>query len=370
MIKLLPFAFLLVATAANAQSYPWERPLRMAWSNDGIHFGPNLIFQDSSGVPSVIRWKGDTLICAFQWFRLPQNTASWDRVAVKFSYDAGISWTQPTPIVVNGLPANYQRPFDPTLAVFNGDSLRIYFSSSEGIPMGGLNATINTYSAKSQDGVHYTFEPNPRVDHPTTKVIDPAVIYFKNGWHFTAPIGAPQDGAYHYVSPDGLNFSLVPNIPSDNQHNWTGNLMINNETELRFYGSGPLIWYNSTTNGGVWNGFVNTNIQGGDPSVVQISSNNYWMVYVGPPYSTGLDELDPSLISAVVFPNPATSFIRLFSTEKLTEYDYQIFDTNGRLMQGAHTGINLISVEGIPNGVYFLKILAGEKAGFFRFFKN
>ncbi|MDO8366404.1 MAG: T9SS type A sorting domain-containing protein [Saprospiraceae bacterium] len=370
MNKLLPVIMLSMTTLVNAQSFPWQNPLRIAWSNDGIIFNASTIFQDSAGVPSVIRWKGDTLICAFQWFRLPQNTPTWDRVSVKFSYDAGLSWTSPTPIVVNGLPANYQRPFDPTLTVFAGDSLRIYFSSSDGIPMGGLNQIVNCYSAKSDDGIHYTFEPNARVDHPSKPLIDPAVIYFNGGWHYTAPIGAPQDGAYHQVSPDGLNFSPVPNIPSDNQHNWTGNMMLNHETEMRFYGSGPFIWYNSTANGGVWNGFVNTNIQGGDPSVVQISANSYWMIYVGHPYSTGSNEPDSVLSSAKVFPNPATSIMQILSTEKLTEYEYAIFDINGRLLQEGRTGTNSMSVKGMPNGIYFLKIRVGEKAGFFKFIKN
>ncbi len=113
---LLPlFVLLFTSALAKAQSPPWQNPLRMAWSSDGKTFDAPTIFQDSSGVPCVIRWKGDTLICAFQWFRLPQNTPSWDRVAVKFSYDGGLSWTAPTPIVVNGLPANYQRPFDPAV---------------------------------------------------------------------------------------------------------------------------------------------------------------------------------------------------------------------------------------------------------------
>ncbi len=113
---LLPlFVLLFTSALAKAQSPPWQNPLRMALSSDGKTFDAPTIFQDSSGVPCVIRWKGDTLICAFQWFRLPQNTPSWDRVAVKFSYDGGLSWTAPTPIVVNGLPANYQRPFDPAV---------------------------------------------------------------------------------------------------------------------------------------------------------------------------------------------------------------------------------------------------------------
>lgn len=370
MKKILLFGLLLGASLSNAQSFPWQNPLRIAWSNDGVNFGPTSIFQDSSGVPSVIRWKGDTLICAFQWFRLPQNTPSWDRVAVKFSYDAGLSWTAPTPIVVNGLPVNYQRPFDPTLAVLGGDSLRIYFSSSEGMPMGGLNATVNTYSAISQDGVHYIFEPGPRVDDPANKVIDPAVIYFSNGWHYTAPIGAPQEGAYHYVSPDGLNFSPVQPIPSDNQHNWTGNMMVNNTTELRFYGSGPNIWYNSSSNGGVWNGFVPTNLQGGDPSVLQVSEQSYLMVYVGKPYSTGVNNPNSALHTVQIYPNPASEDLQLHSAEGLGEYQYIIFNADGRILQEGHRNVPSINLAGIPAGVCFLKIMFGDQTGFFRFLKQ
>src|SRR5437016_10765108 len=99
----------------DLRAQPWKNPLMITWSADGTTFGAPAIFQDSSGVPSVIRWHGDTLIAAFQWFRLPNPSASWDRVSVKFSYDKGVNWTQPVPIVVNGLPPAFQRPFDPTL---------------------------------------------------------------------------------------------------------------------------------------------------------------------------------------------------------------------------------------------------------------
>ncbi len=156
---------------------PWNNPLYIAWSSDGITFNTPTVFQDSSGVPSVIKWKGDTLVAVFQWFRQPNPSPTWDRVAVKFSYDNGLSWTQPTPIVINGLPANYQRPFDPTLTVFNSDSLRLYFSSSNGTPMGGLDSTVNTYSAKSSDGINFYFESGERVDQPSNRVIDPAIIF-------------------------------------------------------------------------------------------------------------------------------------------------------------------------------------------------
>src|ERR1043165_9177664 len=101
-------ACLFIAAKCFCQGQPWNNPLKMAWSADGITFGTPAIFQDSSGVPSVIKWKGDTLIAAFQWFRQPNPSLSWDRVAVKFSYGNGMHWTQPTPIIVSGLPTGYQ----------------------------------------------------------------------------------------------------------------------------------------------------------------------------------------------------------------------------------------------------------------------
>jgi hypothetical protein len=101
--------------------------LNIAWSTDGINFNTPTTFQDSSGVPSVVRWKGDTLVTAFQWFRQPNPSSTWDRVAVKFSFDNGASWTIPTPIIITGMPSGYQRPFDPTLISIGGDSLRMLF---------------------------------------------------------------------------------------------------------------------------------------------------------------------------------------------------------------------------------------------------
>jgi hypothetical protein len=287
--------FYLLFSCINANSQPWRNPLLIAYSNDGIFFNTPALYQDSSGVPSAIRWKGDTLICVFQWFRQPVNSNTWDKVAVKFSYDNGNNWTAPVPIVVHGIPVSYQRPFDPTLALIQNDSLRLYFSSSDGMPQPGGDSIINTYSAKSGDGINYYFEPGARVDHPTNRVIDPAVIYFNNSWHYLAPIGSPQQGAYHYISPDGLVFSPVPNIPSDPQHNWTGNYMVNGPGDLRFYGTGmPNLWFNSSPNGGVWNGYVNTNLSGGDPTVVKTNNNNYLIVFVGVPY-LGIRKLETTV---------------------------------------------------------------------------
>ncbi|MEO8591556.1 MAG: hypothetical protein ABI432_19400 [Flavobacteriales bacterium] len=352
---------LALGTAFNAssQALPWERPLMIAGSVDGITFDTPEVFQDSAGVPSVVRWKGDTLIATFQWFRQPNPSPSWDRVAVKFSFDNGTNWTGPTPIVVNGIPTSYQRPFDPTLTAIGGDSLRIYFSSSDGIPPPTLDSTVNTYSAVSTDGIHYTFEPGPRVDVLDNRVIDPAVIHFGPGWHYLAPAGAPQDGAYHYLSADGITFTPVPMIPSDGQHNWTGNYMVDGPTEVRFYGAGQNgVWYNSSPNGGMWNGYVNTNIMGGDPSVLKVGEGNYLMVYVGQPYAMGIgDDMSAPQVS-VVAPIPAHDRLCI-AGERPVAY-YRILSSGGVLIQEGRPANGIIRLDQVAAGCHLLELIEAD----------
>jgi hypothetical protein len=294
LLFLICFFSIVRVLSQMTQQGPWNSPLKIAFSSDGVNFTTSNIFQDSSGVPHVIRWKGDTLICVFQWFRKPIPSPSWDRVAVKFSYNNGLDWTNPTPLNFLNFPVDYQRPFDPTVVTIGKDSLRIYFSSSKGMPQGGLDATVNNYSAVSKDGINFYFEPGARVDEASRQVIDPALIRFKNLWHFTAPRGAPQDGAMHYTSTDGLIFKEEPIIPSDFSHNWTGNLMVDYSGKIRFYGSGSKLWYSSSSDGFSWSGFTDTNLKGGDPAVIQLESNRYLAIYVGEPYNAGTVQV-PSL---------------------------------------------------------------------------
>ena len=357
--------FLGITAKCLCQSPPWLNPLRIATSTDGKTFNTGTIFQDSSGVPCLVRWKGDTLVAVFQWFRQPNPSASWDRVAVKFSYDNGVSWTDPTPIEIKDFPSIYQRPFDPTLAIYNGDSIRIYYSSSDGMPKNGADTIINTYSARSGDGIHYIFEPGPRVDVGNNRVIDPAVVYFNNSWHYISPVGAPQQGAFHYISPDGINFMPTPIIQSDNTHNWTGNYMIENPGELRFYGSGQYIWYNSSPNGGVWNGYINTNVRGGDPSVIKVSENKYIMIYVGQPHTEVYDgQFESDIIE--VFPNPATDLITIKLSSQFLGNSFIITDQQGRKwLSGVISNITTdVATSNFPAGFYYLILKSSPTIGF------
>ncbi len=322
----------LFSRAAPAQpTGPWTKPLLMATSTDGHQFSTPSIFQDSAGVPSLIRWNGDTLMAAFQWFRAPKPSPTWDRVAVKFSYDNGTTWTEPSPIQIPDLPPGYLRPFDPTLVRLQDGNIRMYFSSSETPPM-GLDETVNTYSATSKDGIHYSLDPGIRVDHPTKPVIDPAVIFFKNLWHYTAPAGAPQDGAHHHTSMDGLDFTEQLPLPSDNTHNWTGNMMHESAGVIRFYGAGGSgIWFSESANGSAWGPYQMTNIQGGDPSVLKRGDNDYLMIYVGTPGTTAL--LEPTLRQDDVQIDWLVDFGELVITYSLIRPAFvgvRVFDLLGR----------------------------------------
>jgi len=354
-IKFILSLLLFQSIISLAQRPPWESPLLKATSTDGITFNNIQVFQDSAGVPCVIRWKNDTLISVFQWFRQPINSATWDKVAVKYSYDNGKNWTTPLPISIPNFPSGYQRPFDPSIVNINRDSLRIYFSSSRKMPGLGEDSIINTYSAVSTDGINFSFENFACVDVDTSRVIDPSVIKFKGTWHYLAPAGAPQQGAFHYISPNGTKFNRVLMIPSDNQHNWTGNYMVNDTGELRFYGCGAAIWYNSSPNGGLWNGYIHTNLKGGDPSVVKINDSLYHIIYVGAPYSTSLKQINETTFN--FFPNPANQIIN-FQTD-LSIDNIVITDITGHQIE-ITPHHHQLDVSSFANGIYFISFRSNE----------
>lgn len=256
---------------------PWARDLQFALSEDGETFGDSETFVERAGVPSVIEDKDGRLIAAFQWF--PENSDAWDRVAVSISEDQGETWSDPEPIVVNGLPSSYQRPFDPTLALTPDGQIRLYFTSGEGMP--GPNGSIEIYSAISDDGITYAFEEEPRLAVEGERVYDSAAIWFQEAWHLTVPVHAT--GAYHTTSTDGLIFD-EPEVIASTPWNWAGNLILWGEDQMRFYGSGPGgLWWSETDDGSSWSTPKLTNVIGGDPAIVQLEDDTYLMIFVSQP---------------------------------------------------------------------------------------
>ena len=366
LTQLFIFVILFSSLKIFSQNEPWKRPLKICQSTDGVSFSNIQTFQDSAGVPCMIKLPSGVLICAFQWFRQPVGSLTWDKVAVKFSSDNGISWISPQPIVVNGLPSNFTRPFDPTLALTDSGRIRIYFS--DGINM-ILDTSINTYSAISDDGINYQMENGYRFGLPDRPVIDPAVIKFRNLWHLANPKTMGESGAYHNISGDGINFTRAPDIVSDMLHSWIGNFMIKDTNELRFYGSGTGIWFSSSPNGGMWSSFFNTNVIGGDPAVLKLSDVNYIMIYTGPPYPNSIYENNYVSNQFILFQNYPNPFnprtVISYSLLAASEVSLKVYDVLGNeistvVNEKINAGSYEVEFDGsnFSSGIYFYKMEA------------
>lgn len=358
--KLLVLLILFFVCGMNAQNGPWSSPLLLRTSSNGTTFGTSQTFQDSAGVPNIIMLSDGRIISAFQWFPSPMHGDNWDSIAVKFSYDTAASWTSPFHCNFSGMPMNFKRPFDPALADAGGGQIRMYFSSGPAFSM-QLDSTVDTYSAISSDGINYTFEGLARYDDLHLAVIDPTVTFFNGNWQYLAPRGAPQDGSFHASSSDGLTFTTLTTIPSDNAHQWTGNLM-NDGSTMRFYGAGNNpIWWSSSSDGNTWSSYTNTNVQGGDPAVLKLPNGTYLMIYVGPPYATGTNEIAKTN-SIHIFPNPSEGPLTILLNEN-GNYEVSVFNLQGEKVyaenfSGYSTQLNL---ETLSKGMYFVEVFNPEQ---------
>ena len=126
------------------------------------------------------------------------------------------------------------------------------------------------------------------------------------------------------------------------------------------------VWFNSTSNGGVWNGYVNTNIQGGDPSALKLSDSNYLMIFVGNPYSTGINDVEFKNESIVIYPNPVNRQINVKAVAKLFGSDYTVYDNTGKsvLSGKINSEKTVIDLGDISGGIYFFNVGSNLKQTF------
>ncbi|MBJ95071.1 MAG: hypothetical protein CMP23_11445 [Rickettsiales bacterium] len=253
-------------------------------SADGTTWLEHRLFQACADVPSLAHDGADTWLAVFQSFQDRQDQTRFDKVALRRSSDGGESWTAAAPINLIGLPAEAARPFDPTIVWVPSEAQwRLYFS----MRMSGsleLDENVCTHSAVSVDGADFYYEDGTRFCADGGPVIDPAVGLLGDTWYYSAPRGAPQDGAHLASSMDALVFVEGTPILSDNNHAWTGNF-VEVDGGLRFYGrevlfpNGNLLWWSSTTDGLSWSDYTQTNIPAGkDPGVMRRPDGSFVML--------------------------------------------------------------------------------------------
>ncbi len=350
-------------------------------SIDGTTFGEPVFLIDSSDVPSLVRDASGKLFCVFQHFK----GRVVGRMAVMTSSDNGRTWTSPLLINPSGLTGSVERKgFDPTITVTPDGKYRLYFSHCPGTLL--LDSTCDTYSAISSDGLRFDTEPGVRMDDPTRAVIDPAVLYFNGQWHYTAPVD-PQigGGARHAVSSDGLNFTLIDSIGqvapgTPNHYKWTGNLMKDNN-KMRFYGFGDgvnnnLIWWAESTDGSHWSAYTFTNIQGKDPAVVKLGNNEYLMIVPQDSIVTQdsviiVNNLLSFESSLKIFPNPVRE--KLLIESEVPFGHIIVLGLTGKILKEVsirQARSYVLSLAGLPAGMYFLQVRSGDKVIYGKFVKE
>lgn len=218
------------AGQAPATPGPWDNDVQV-YREDKVGHVDWLASFPRSGVATIARMPGRSLIAAHQYF--PEHEPSaFDRVAVRFSADEGLTWTNPVTIRLKGLPEDMRPPFDPSLVVLPDGRVRMYYTSTR--TFGATMPAI--YSAISDNGTDFTVEPGRRFGEGRP-VIDSAVVLHRGVFHLYAPLSEGFGRGYHATSTDGLTFTRKDDVKIDGNRRWLGAAVSDGRT-ITFFGTG------------------------------------------------------------------------------------------------------------------------------------
>ncbi len=248
-----------------------------------------------AGVSTVARLRDDRLIVAHQHFP-EDNTADFDKVAVRFSSDEGRTWSGPEVIRLTGFPEGMRLPFDPTLVPLPDGRVRMYFTSLKQWRPNEDRPEI--YSATSSNGLDFAFEPGVRFGIAGRPVIDCAVVRHGDTFHLFAPdngtVGqpgaptgerAPDGVGYHATSSDGLTFERQRDVRIEGRRHWLGNALSDGES-IRFIGTGGPggMWMARSADGQSWTlDREFSPVPGADPGAVRLKDGSWLVTVTGPP---------------------------------------------------------------------------------------
>lgn len=274
------------ADARAGRRGPWENDVIVYRTTRDGNVARVATFE-RAGVPTVARLGDGRLIAAHQHFPADFGP-DFDKVAVHFSEDEGQTWTAPKVIQLTGLPEGMRFPFDPTLVPLPDGKVRLYFTSTRGRRIDEAPPAI--YSAISEDGIGYTFEPGVRFAVEGRIVIDCAVVLHCGVFHLFVPDNGtrmpergdrPRDGTgYHATSTDGLNFTRQPDVEIEGRRRWLGNAQSDGKV-MTFFGTGEGVWMASSADGVVWNLLPSPVVRGADPGAVETRDGGWIVVATG-----------------------------------------------------------------------------------------
>lgn len=280
--------------ASQGRPGPWDNNV-LVYQDNGLGAVQPLAVFERAGVPTVARLADGRLMAAFQHFPR-DDERNFDRVAVRFSLDEGRAWSEAEPIEVEGMEAGLARPFDPTLVPLPDGRIRLYFTSNRNADF--RLSTPAIYSALSDDGIHYRFEPGVRFAVDGRIVIDCAVALHDGAFHLIAPDnGAAQEffagrqrhapppagRGYHGVSRDGLTFERLADVSLAVPNRWLGNMQ-SEGGRLVFFGTGPGPWPVTSVEGHAWRPSDSSiTAPGADPGAVKLRSGGWLIAATSPP---------------------------------------------------------------------------------------
>jgi len=292
---------LITSTCLGQQNRP-PMPATGPWNNDVDLFridtsgaSKKVHSFERAGVPTAARMSDGRLIAAFQHFP-KDDQRNFDRVAISFSDDEGLTWTAPRPMNIQGMEAGMARPFDPTLVPLPDGNVRMYFTSNRSPDF--RISTPKIHSAFSKDGLNYVFEPGIRFAVEGRITIDCACALHKGEFHLIVPDNGTAAqmqqemqsrskpralGAYHAISSDGLNFKRIDDLSASQSNRWLGNVQSENGT-MFFWGTGPGPWPLTSVDGKQWAASQQSmRITGADPGVVKLRDGSWLILATSPP---------------------------------------------------------------------------------------
>ena len=258
---------------------PYYHSIYEATSTDGLNFNPTGVqIINHASVPDMIRLSSGQIV----FYAVDASGRSNSGVLVGVSSDNGKSWKFGSMELESSRQPAVAA--DPQITIDNQGQLRLFYTvwpngpQTPGQTQNANSSPNNIDSATSTDGIHFIEDPGVRLAH--AQITDPDPVKINNTWFLYVSEGPTLAYA---TSTDGLHFIYQGIIRQQGSVSKT--IPIGNGQWRQYYCVNNGIGSATSTNGINWttdNGLRLSTPPGKficDPTVAQISQNNWLMIY-------------------------------------------------------------------------------------------